>query len=281
VRWVANERGFAGDPSWATVDTAVTTKPGDFSDVIRDSLHHGNMNGDTWRPAESDVSIRHGWFWHEKENGQIRTPQSLVDLYFRSVGRNSLILLNIPPDQRGLFHENDVASVMEFHRRLESIFATDLAAGKNVTASSTRAHDGIFSAGRVVDGHPESYWATDDGVTTGWVEIDLGSPQKINVICLQEQIRLGQRVARHRVQVLEGAEWKTVANGTTIGYKRLHGIPVVTAQRVRLEIEESLACPTILRFALYHSELVTREMVDETLMKQREDNIWGNDIAAQ
>ena len=278
VRWVANERGFAGDPCWSTIDTSIGAKPGDFSDRIRESLHHGDRGGDLWRPPESDVSIRHGWFWHEAENNRVRTPENLVDLYFRSVGRNSLILLNIPPDTRGRFHENDVASVLKFNQNLQSIFANDFAAGRPATASNVRAADTVFAASHVTDNHPESYWATDDGITTGWVEIDLGAPHTFNIICLQEQIRLGQRVVKHSIQILEGTTWRTIVSGTTIGHKRLHGIAPATAQRVRLSIDESLACPTILRVSLYHSDLVTNEMIDETLMKKREDNIWADDV---
>ena len=251
VRWVGNERGVAGDPSWSRVDPGVVSYPGQSGEHIIRHLQHGERDGTVWRPAETDVSIRPGWFWRKSENEKVRNAQNLVELYFLSVGRNSLLLLNVPPDTRGQLHEADVAALRGFRKRLDEIFAVNLAQGATAKAQNVRGGAETFAAVRALDGDPQTYWATDDGVTTGWLEIDLGEPRQFNVISISEHIALGQRVCRFRVEYDDGDAWKPLFSAETIGYKRLARVPETRAQRVRLVIEESLACPTISEFALY------------------------------
>jgi alpha-L-fucosidase len=254
VRWIGNEQGTAGDPNWATVDPAVWLSPGKAADGFREplqALQHGNMGGTVWRPGESDVSIRPGWFWHKKEDEKVRSLDNLVDLYFKSVGRNSVLLLNVPPNSDGLLADSDVRRLAEFNSRLGEIFKTDLARGKKCIASNTRGDDAAFAPANAVDGNPQSYWATDDATTSAWLEVDLGRPTSFSIACIQEAIQLGQRVAEYHIDCWDGAGWRTIVKGTTIGHKKLDRFTPVTAQRVRLVIDKSLACPTIQAFALY------------------------------
>ncbi|HEX2973163.1 MAG TPA: discoidin domain-containing protein, partial [Tepidisphaeraceae bacterium] len=128
---------------------------------------------------------------------------------------------------------------------------TDLAAGQKATASNTRQNDAAFSPDRVLDGNPDTYWATDDEQTSGWLEVDLGDPRTFNIACMQEAIALGQRVESYAVQYWDGRAWQTASKGTTIGHKKLDRFEPVTAQRVRLVVDKALACPTISTFGLY------------------------------
>ncbi len=251
VRWIGNEKGIAGDPCWATVDPMKVPFPGTGGADVQVALQHGDPGGSVWRPGESDVSIRPGWFWHRKEDDRVRSVDSLVDLYFKSVGRNSLLLLNVPPNDQGLLSEVDVKRLLEFRSQLDAMFKTDLAAGKKATASNIRGRNPAFGPGEALDGDPDTYWATDDDVTAGWIEVDLGAPVMFNIVSAQESIALGQRVEAHHLDYWDGNEWRTVVKCTTIGHKRLERFNAVTARRVRLVIDKSRACPTIASFSLY------------------------------
>jgi len=254
VRWIGNEQGTAGDPCWATVDAKIWVEPGKAADGVRDpisSLQHGNKGGGVWRPAESDVSIRPGWFWHKKEDDKVRSVSNLVDLYFKSVGRNSLLLLNVPPNNLGLLADTDVKRLAEFKAKLDEIFKTDLARGKKAAASNTRGGETAFAADNAFDGDDNTYWTVDDGLTECWLEVDLGAKVKFNTTSLQEAIELGQRVAKYRVEYWDGAAWKLASRGTTIGHKKLDRFAPVESQKVRLVIEEAIAGPVISGLGVY------------------------------
>jgi alpha-L-fucosidase len=245
IRWIGNENGTAGDPCWSPFNPAA----GGI-----DSLQHGDPNGTVWQPGECDVSIRPGWFWHKREDALVRSVDDLVDLYFQSVGRNAVLLLNVPPNHQGLFCDTDVERLRGFRARLDEMFGTNLAAGKKATASNTRAGDERFGAARAVDDAAGTYWATDDDVTSGWIEVDLGAAAKFNIASMQEAIELGQRVAAYHLEYWDGSAWRTITSGTTIGHKKLDRFPAVTARRVRLVIDRARACPTIQSFGLYCCE---------------------------
>jgi alpha-L-fucosidase len=251
IRWIGNERGIAGDPCWSTIGSGTVPYPGAPGEEIIRALQHGDPMGDIWRPGESDVSIRPGWFWHKGEDGKVRSVENLVDLYFKSVGRNSLLLLNVPPNNQGLLSDADARRLAEFRARLDRIFRANLAAGKAVSASNSRADAPSFSAASVLDDNANTCWATDDGVTSGWIEVDLGAPTQFNVAMVQEAIELGQRVAAYHLEVRRGGLWKTIDSGTTIGHKRLDRFETVTAQHVRLVVDKALACPAISSFGIY------------------------------
>lgn len=235
VRWVGNERGVAGETNWNTItpDTLFAGKAG-----IEKLLNEGAENGTHWIPAEVDVSIRKGWFYHAEEDSLVKTPQQLFDIYLTSIGRGSTLLLNIPPDRRGLIHENDVAALKGFREMLDKEFKTNLALNKPVYAEKVRGEAQQFEGKNMTDGMKDTYWTVDDSVTTTSFEIDLQGTHIINYLMLQEYIPLGQRIKSFTVELKQGDEWKPVAAATTIGYKRILKIDPTEAQAIRINIRE-------------------------------------------
>ncbi|HQJ54158.1 MAG TPA: alpha-L-fucosidase [Planctomycetota bacterium] len=237
VRWVGNEDGVARETEWSVRDADAATGPG--------------QDGKAWHPAECDVSIRPGWFWHQSQDGQVKSLARLLDIYYKSVGRNAGLLLNVPPTSEGRFAAPDAARLREFRLALDATFATDLARGKPCRADAVRGGDPGFGPARAVDGDPRTYWAVDDDIRQASIEIDLEAPAACSVCLLGEAIELGQRIEAHRVEVLAGGQWRTVARGTTVGYKRLHRFPAVEARRLRVTIERARACPTLTTVGLF------------------------------
>lgn len=248
VRWVGNERGVAGETNWNRIstDTLFAGKAG-----IEQLLNTGHPEGENWVPAETDVSIRPGWFYHAKEDSLVKSPEKLFDIYLTSVGRGSTLLLNVPPDRRGLIHENDLASLKGFRALLDEAFAVNLADGASATADSWRGQSDMFDVSNVLDGDSSTYWATDDDKTTGTITIALKSPQMIRYVVLQEYIPLGQRVAKFDLEYLAGGDWLALASATTIGYKRIIRVDPVEASAIRVSIRESQACPLIESIRIY------------------------------
>ncbi|WP_242917221.1 alpha-L-fucosidase [Pontibacter liquoris] len=249
IRWVGNEKGLAGSINWSTInnDTLYAGKAG-----IEQLLSTGSADGDKWIPAEVDVSIRPGWFYHPQEDSLVKTPEQLFQIYLTSVGRGSTLLLNVPPDRRGLIHEKDVAALKGWRQLLDEAFKTNLAAHAKVSASTYRGHVKTYAGANVTDDDKETYWATDDGVTTGSLVIDMGKNQPVKYIALQEYIKLGQRVKSFTVEARQGNNWKPLAQESTIGYKRIIKLdqPVATDQ-IRINITASKACPLISSVAVY------------------------------
>jgi alpha-L-fucosidase len=246
IRWVGNESGLARESEWSVLPER---GPGDQTE--RDLGNRKYLAGAkslVWYPAECDVSIRPGWFYHAKEDNQVKSLAHMLDIYYRSVGQNSVLLLNIPPDRRGLFHENDVARIKELRAVLDETFATNLAAGKAVKADHEQSG---HAAAAITDGDPASYWTTPDGTLAAALEIDLGREVTFDRAMLREKVAEGQRVERFALDRWDGNQWKPFAEGTTIGYKRLLRFPAVNAQRVRIRILDSRDCPTLGDFGLY------------------------------
>jgi len=239
VRWIGNERGIAGETNWSMMDRSRVS----IGKADQEYLNQGDVNGTDWVPGESDVSIRPGWFWHADEHP--KTVAQLMDIYYKSVGRNSLLLLNVPPNDRGLFSDEDVNRLQEFTQAREAVFATDFAASGTATASEVRGGSERFAARNVLDGDPDTYWCTDDETTSGTVILDLGNPVQFNVIRLQEPVQFGQRVKKYHLDVWQNGDWKQVSAGTTIGYKKLDRITPVRASRVRVVIDDARACPLL------------------------------------
>lgn len=247
VRWVGNERGVAGETNWNTIspDTLYAGKAG-----IENLLNSGSENGTHWIPAEVDVSIRKGWFYHSEEDSLVKSPQRLFEIYLTSVGRGSTLLLNVPPDRRGRVHELDSTSLMGFKALLDSTFKTNLALNKPVRVNSFRGNANAYSGSNLTDNNPETYWATDDNVTSGTIEIELEKTQFVSFILLQEYIQLGQRVKAFTIEILEDQIWKQVATETTIGYKRILKIQGTT-NKIRINILDARACPTLCNIEVY------------------------------
>jgi alpha-L-fucosidase len=216
VRWVGNERGIAGDPSWATFDpVAVDGGPASPGDVRDKESPTGHRNGSRWLPAECDVSIRPGWFWHERENARVKTPAQLIDLYYKSVGRGATFLLNVPPNRDGLLNPEDVASLKAFGEYRRKTFGKAVASAKGAT-------------------------------------IDAKRPVTFNVIRIREDIRQGQRIDSVVVEREDGGSWVEVAKATSVGPRRLIKLDQpVTATKMRARVTEFSAPPVIAEFALF------------------------------
>ena len=252
-RWVGNEAGSAGRTCWSTmnVNDDFTGPP-----VSRRELNEGIKGANTWAAAETDVSIRPGWFWRESENSRVKSLQHLLKIYYESVGRNSLLLLNVPPDTRGLIHEVDSARLMEFRAALDEIFSVDLAAGAEIEAENVRGGARRFSAQNLLHHDYDRYWAVDDDVTKVSLVVTLPEQRTFNRVQLQEYIPLGQRVSAFSIEALdEDGIWQPIARETTIGYKRIVHVPTTTTTAVRVNIEESEACPVLNGFALFMDDV--------------------------
>ena len=247
IRWVGDEEGYAGETNWSLLRRNEV-----FPGYPKyKELTSGHANGTDWVPAECDVSIRPGWFYHPAQDDSVKSLNRLIDIYFASVGRNGSLLLNVPVDRRGLIPQRDADRLKEFREFLDEAFAHDLARGASTAASNIRGNDPHYGAENAVDADSTTYWATDDTVTAASMTFDMSRPTQFNCILLREFIPLGQRVEKFSVDASAGGKWERVAEGTTIGHKRLFRIPLVAAEKVRLMITRSRACPAIADVGLY------------------------------
>jgi alpha-L-fucosidase len=214
VRWIGNERGSAGDTNWSTMNPEAVPYPGADGPGIIAALQNGDPDGTVWRPGETDVSIRPGWFYHPAEDAKVKTIDDLTQLYFTSVGRNSKLLLNVPPTRAGLLHETDVSRVAGMRRALAGVFDEDVAAGRRPSCRGT----GSASV----------------------CEIDLGRPRTVSISDLRERIADGQVVSRYS---LEGTtdvvakQWRELSRGTTVGYRKLDRFAPARVRGLRLTVE--------------------------------------------
>ena len=251
IRWVGNEKGYAGETFWSTINTDNLI----IGNSDRVYLNTGEPGGKHWIVGQCDVSIRPGWFYHEEEDSLVKSPGELVDIYYKSVGRNAVLLLNLPPDKRGLIHENDVASLTEFKDIIDETYAENLAAGAACYASNHRFNHSKFSPGNITDNSTETYWAVDDNVLPAGITVDLGKEILFDRILLQEPIRFGQRISSFEIQIPNGNEWETIYEGTTIGYKRILRLPPVETSRIRLKITGANNTVTISNLGLFKASL--------------------------
>jgi len=248
IRWVGNEKGIAGATNWSTRDNEGSF-PG-FAD--EKALNIGDESGTSWIPAECDVSIRPGWFYHSAEDSKIKSVAQLMEIYYSSVGRNANLLLNIGVDRRGLVNEHDINRLMEFRKAREEALGHNLANGR-VTANNTRGNDRTYGAENVLDQKPDTYWATDDGVQSATLEIDFGHEIEFNRFLVQEAVALGQRVKKFSVRIFRNERYETVAEGTTIGYKRILQFPTVKTNRLQFVISASKASPVISNMEIFRA----------------------------
>ncbi|XP_054786782.1 alpha-L-fucosidase 1-like [Prosopis cineraria] len=252
VRWVGDEQGYASDTCWSIINrTSLSIGNPDITKY----LNTGDPRGTDWVPAECDVSIRPGWFWHKSESPKSLTE--LLDIYYNSVGRNCLLLLNVPPNTTGLISDIDAQRLNQFHSAIATVFQKNIAQEDcTVTVSSQRGgKEGGFGPENMIDSdHLWSYWAPEEG-TEYWVEIrgkNNGSV-RFNVVRVQEAIGLGQRIGEHEIYV----DGELMIRGTTVGYKRLHRLEggVVDARVVRIRITESRGIPLISSIGLHFDPL--------------------------
>jgi len=201
----------------------------------------------------SVTSIRPGWFYHEKEDSQVRTAENLMDLYFSSVGRGASLLLNLPIDRRGRIHENDIKSLLEFRRVFDQTFGKDLAKGARALGTNSQPY---HSAGNVVDGVRQTYWLSNEQTNVTEVVLSFSKPVTFNIVRLREYLPLGQRVEAFEVDQWSDGSWKLLAQGTSIGNCRLIRSNPLTTDRVRLRITQTAAPPAISEVGLFNEQNV-------------------------
>ena len=229
LRWIGNEEGVAGTTMWCNYHPDYVS----LNDTR--ALSRGFVDGEAWLPAEVDVSIRPGWFYHEREDGEVKSVEQLTDIYFHSVGRNANLLLNFPVNKEGRIPSIDSLRAAEWYRSLEALFRKDLLQGCKVTSSNTRA--GRFSPKHVLDGDESKYWATEDGVRRADLVFEFPEPTEISGLLLQEYIPLGQNVKHFTLSRYANGKWlpiDTEEELTTIGYKRLVRFDPVKVEKLRI-----------------------------------------------
>lgn len=254
TRWIGNERGYAGETCWALMNPGdvIIGGTGGSIDLTR-LLNEGDENGSHWIPGETNVSIRPGWYYHPSEDDKVKSLEQLLDNFYSSIGRGTTWLLNIPVDDRGLVHENDSAALMNLKVMLDKTFSLDLATETSVEASNRRENHGYFSANNVLDGDPQSYWATDEGIIQAFLTLDFGQATKFNRFLVQEYITLGQRVKSFQLEAYIDDKWVKISDATTIGYKRILRFPMVESQKLRLNILEAKGSPLISRVGVFQA----------------------------
>ena len=255
-RWVGNEDGSAGETNWSTFSPSAhgasqMSLPGDYGTYLK----QGDEDGTAWIPAECDFSIQaigdnNGWFWGSGDSR--KTAKQLVDIYYKSVGRNSIFLMNVPPSQAGVIDSKEKTVIESFHTMLTQIFAENLAAGATATATNVRGEHEAYGPANMIDGNLETYFATDDNVKTVEIEFALDGSKTFNRVALQEYIPLGQRVKAFTVQYKKNDSWTNWKSGTTIGHKRILLGSSVTTDAVKIQITTSKACPVLNGFGLYN-----------------------------
>ena len=255
VRWVGNEDGYAGETCWQTFSPQAPDegkKPANGYSKYWLATE-GTLNGKYWMPAECDVPLRPGWFYHATQDEQAKSPYTLLDLYYKSVGRGANLDLGIAPNREGLLHANDVTVLKQFGELLQQIFKTNLAKGAVFIASNVRGKNATkYGATFLIDNDRYSYWATDDDVLNPELLIDLKKDQTFNVIRLRENIKLGQRITSFVIDAFEKNEWKEIAGATSIGANRLIRLSQnITTNKIRLRITGAMACIALSDFALF------------------------------
>lgn len=262
VRWVGTESGYGRETEWSVTALAPGGRPemGEINSklgisAMSEDLGSHQMIDKTsqlfWFPAEVDVSLRPGWFYHKSQDNQVKSLEKMVDIYFSSVGRNAVLLLNIPPDTRGLIHENDVARLKEFRAYLDDMMKEDMV---------LNANSSIKSAKKAVDGKEETYWEIDDLPAAS--EFQFSEAKRFNVLSIQEFIKKGQRVEKFKLEAFVDGNWNEVALSTTIGYKKMLRFPAVETDKVRLTILEARDGALISNFNLYEaSELLSDPII--------------------
>ncbi len=238
VHWIGNEDGYASEETWAKirVDEELGTMDSGWNVIPHYST--GYEDGNQWSVPEADARITSGWFWGNYK----KTPKTLAQLgemYFRSVGHNAVLLLNIPPNDEGFVDEEILDRVEEFGNEIKSTFANNIAKTAETSATEVRGNDTAYSPSNVLDGDDNTYWTTNDGTTEGSIVIDLGdTPKLFDVVSIEEAIQYGQRITTNKVEYRNGnGEWQLFDEGAMVGSKRLYRGTAVRATEVRITVE--------------------------------------------
>jgi alpha-L-fucosidase len=223
----------------------------------REALMHGRQGGAVlaWYPSQVNTSIRPGWSYHAGEDDRVRPLSELLDIYYGSVGGNGQFLLNIPPDRRGLLHENDVARLRQFGAVLRATFAGNLADGAGLQAD-VAGGAGVGNINALLDNDPGTFWTTTDGAGEALITARLPAPVRANCVMLQEHIASGQRVEAFELELLEDGAWRRAAGGTVIGHKRLLRFDDATITGFRVRLTRFRIRPTLSGLGLYFAPAV-------------------------
>ena len=249
VRWIGNENGFADDTTWAKsrisngqIYNDESQRAGDYKGDPTDGYSNGYEDGNHWTVPEADARITSGWFWGTQKNTP-RTLTNLAEMYFRSVGHNATLLLNVPPNNEGKVDQAIQDRVVEFGQNVQDTFRTNLAKanGTTITASNVRGNDIDFKPGNAVDDDDATYWTTDDGTTSGSLTIKWDSAKRFDVVSIEEAIQNGQHINSYKVEYKENdnASWQTMERGVTVGSKRLIRTSPISATQVRITVGTS------------------------------------------
>jgi len=266
VRWVGTESGYGRQTEWSVLPGTTTNQNQIAANSQQQALDNAFTPRDLmdedlgsrekiekaksliWYPAETNVSIRPGWFYHKEEDNSVKSPYKLIDIYYNSVGLNGVLLLNIPPDKKGLINENDIKSLQGMRYLLDEIFDQNLA--KNGSVNSLVEKKGN-EAKYILDDDNKTYWTTNEESKRYSIEIDFKTEITFNRAVLQENILDGQRIEKFHLENWNEKEWNTFANATTVGYKRLLRFPEVTTSRIKIVIDKCRTIPTLSSFGLY------------------------------
>ncbi len=239
IRWAGNEKGVAPDTNWCIQPKRFSLQPSYNSSRV-------------WSPTECDVSIRPGWFYHKSEDSELKSPDSLVSIYFASVGRNSNLLLNVPPNKEGLISDIDIQTLKTWKNKLDIIFSHDLFLNQNIKSSNIRFNFKDYSPENCLDGNINTFWVTDKGIDTAQLVISLSEKRNINIIKLEEAIRYGQRIKSFAVYGFVNNSWVRIYQGVTIGRTRLIKFNTIYTDKIKVQIKDSYASPTLRTISGYY-----------------------------
>lgn len=268
VRWVGTESGYGRQTEWSvlpgiSLDQQAIAENSQQQAIDGTFVPRNLMDEDlgsreklltakslVWYPAEIDVSIRPGWFYHKSEDALVKSPQKLVDIYYNSIGLNGVLLLNIPPDKSGLITRYDVKSLKGMRYILDKTFKNNLAkSGKTTASSEKNSHEAHF----ILDDDLNTFWTTENPIISAVISVELDQQRTFNNTMLQENILVGQRIEKFHIDWWDGKQWQNLAEGTTIGFKRLLRFPTVTTNKIRIVIDASRSNPTLASFGLYEA----------------------------
>ena len=263
VRWVGTESGYGRESEWSVIpiqDTTAMSEVNVMDNMVRPNIKEtedeiaginqlGFAKALKWYPAEVDVSIRPGWFYHEQDNNSIKSPEKLLDIYFNSIGKNSTLLLNIPPDKSGLINDRDVNVLKVFHNSLQQIFDQNLA--KKATISDSEFNFN-HSPSKAIDENLNTYWSANAKNSAPNLLFEWNEPVWFNVLSISEFIKYGQRVSSFKLEIFENDEWITKVSGTTVGYRRILTFPYINTKKARLIFSEFRNTPMISEVGFYH-----------------------------
>lgn len=243
IRWVGNEVGIGSETEWCIQPHGWPIQIADAKDRV-------------WFPSECNVSIRPGWFYKSEEDALVKTVEQLTDMYIQTVGRNSNLLLNVPPNQQGVISDVDVQRLRAWRKRLDDIFAQNIFRGQTITATSTKYDSSDYSPANCLDENRKTFWAAEHDTTTAELIITLSKTEWINIVRLEEAIQYGQRIESFSLFYDDGSSWINLFKGTTIGRTRIVTFPAIQTNRVKIAIEASLAAPTLRVVNGYCSPLI-------------------------